>query len=67
LDESPEEGGTISPAPLRDWREIPSETLEREEIRKLIKIAIEGLPEIYREVFLLRDVEEFNINETAWR
>jgi RNA polymerase sigma-70 factor, ECF subfamily len=65
LDESPEEGGTISPALLRDWREIPSETLEREEIRKLIQIAIEGLPEIYREVFLLRDVEEFNINETA--
>lgn len=65
LDESPEKGGTISPALLRDWREIPSETLEREEIRKLIQVAIEGLPEIYREVFLLRDVEEFNINETA--
>jgi RNA polymerase sigma-70 factor (ECF subfamily) len=26
---------------------------------------VENLPDIYREVFLLRDVEELNINETA--
>jgi RNA polymerase sigma-70 factor (ECF subfamily) len=65
LDESPEEGGTISPALLRDWREIPSEILEREEIRKLLQVAVEGLPEIYRQVFLLRDIEDFNVNETA--
>jgi RNA polymerase sigma-70 factor (ECF subfamily) len=64
LDESPE-GGAVSPALLRDWREIPSETLEREEIRNLVQAAVAGLPEIYREVFLLRDIEEFNINETA--
>ena len=34
LDESPEEGGHISPALLRDWREVPSEALERQEIRQ---------------------------------
>ena len=65
LDEPPNEGGTISPALLRDWREIPSEILEREEVRKLLQHAVEGLPEIYRQVFLLRDVEELNTNETA--
>ncbi len=65
LDESPDEGRAISPALLRDWREIPSETLERKEIRKLLQAAVAGLPEIYRQVFLLRDVEEYNINETA--
>jgi RNA polymerase sigma-70 factor (ECF subfamily) len=27
--------------------------------------AVEGLPEIYREVFLLRDIEGLNVNETA--
>jgi RNA polymerase sigma-70 factor, ECF subfamily len=65
LDEPPDEGGTISPALLRDWREIPSEILEREEVRKLLQHAVEGLPEMYRQVFLLRDVEELNTNETA--
>lgn len=65
LDEPPDEGGTISPALLRDWREIPSEALEREEVRKLLQQAVEDLPDIYRQVFLLREVEELNVNETA--
>jgi RNA polymerase sigma-70 factor (ECF subfamily) len=39
--------------------------LERKEVRELLQKAIAGLPEIYREVFLLRDVEGSNIAETA--
>ena len=27
IDDTPEEGGHISPAILRDWREVPSEAL----------------------------------------
>jgi RNA polymerase sigma-70 factor, ECF subfamily len=65
IDDTPEEGGHISPAILRDWREIPSEALEREEIREMLQRAITSLPDIYREVFLLRDVEELNNVETA--
>lgn len=65
LDEPPDEDRAVSPALLRDWREIPSEALEREEVRTLIKKAVETLPEIYRQVFLLRDVEEMDVNETA--
>jgi RNA polymerase sigma-70 factor (ECF subfamily) len=65
LDEPPDEDGAVSPALLRDWREIPSEALEREEVRTLIKKAVEFLPEIYKQVFLLRDVEELDVNETA--
>ena len=65
LDEPPDEDGAVSPALLRDWREIPSEAVEREEVRTLIKRAVESLPEIYRQVFLLRDVEELDVNETA--
>ena len=65
IDDTPEEGGHISPAILRDWREIPSEALEREEIREMLQKAITSLPDIYREVFLLRDVEELNNLETA--
>jgi RNA polymerase sigma-70 factor (ECF subfamily) len=65
LDQLPDEDKAISPALLRDWREIPSEAVEREEVRKLIQQAVETLPDIYREVFLLRDVEELTIVETA--
>jgi RNA polymerase sigma-70 factor, ECF subfamily len=65
IDDTPEEGGHISPAILRDWREIPSEALEREEIREMLQKAITSLPDIYREVFLLRDVEELSNVETA--
>lgn len=65
IGEPPSEERSIAPALLRDWREIPSETLERAEIRKLIQEAVDALPDIYRQVFLLRDVEELNMNETA--
>ncbi len=65
IDQTPEEGGHVTPAMLRDWREIPSEALERKEVRQMLKKAVTGLPGIYREVFLLRDVEELNIAETA--
>jgi len=65
IDDAPEEGGHISPAILRDWREVPSEALERKEVREMLQKAITSLPDIYREVFLLRDVEELNNVETA--
>jgi RNA polymerase sigma-70 factor (ECF subfamily) len=65
LDEPPEEGGHVSPALLRDWREIPSEALERKEIREMLRAAIKSLSPIYREVVLLRDVEELSTEETA--
>ena len=65
IGEPPSEEKSIAPALLRDWREMPSETLERAEIRTLIQEAVDTLPDIYRQVFLLRDVEELNMNETA--
>jgi RNA polymerase sigma-70 factor (ECF subfamily) len=65
LDAPPDKDQGVSPALLRDWREIPSEAVERGEIRLLLQEAVARLPDIYRQVFLLRDVEEMNINETA--
>jgi RNA polymerase sigma-70 factor (ECF subfamily) len=65
LDHLLEEDTGLSPALLRDWREIPSEAIERDEVRKLIQQAVDQLPDIYREVFLLRDVEGLSINEAA--
>jgi RNA polymerase sigma-70 factor (ECF subfamily) len=65
LDEPREGEGTVSPALLRDWREIPSEALERQEIRRMLQQAITDLPLIYREVFVLRDVEDLSVNQSA--
>ncbi len=65
LDEPPDEGGKVSPALLRDWREIPSEALERSEVRALLQMAIGHLSPIYREVLVMRDIEELSIEETA--
>jgi RNA polymerase sigma-70 factor, ECF subfamily len=57
--------GQTSPALLRDWKEIPSEALERKEVRSLLHQAITALPAIYREVFQLRDIEQLSVNEAA--
>jgi RNA polymerase sigma-70 factor (ECF subfamily) len=60
-----EQSGDYTPAILTSWREIPSESLERKELGALLRRAIEGLPEIYRNVVLLRDIEEMDVRETA--
>lgn len=60
-----DEDGSFTPAVISDWREIPSDALERRELRDLLRQAIAGLPEIYREVLVMRDVQEMNIAETA--
>jgi RNA polymerase sigma-70 factor (ECF subfamily) len=65
LDKDPDEPGHISPALLRDWKEIPSEALERKEVRLMLQEAVAALPQNYREVFLLRDVEELSTSEAA--
>jgi RNA polymerase sigma-70 factor (ECF subfamily) len=65
LDEPPDDQGHTLPALLRDWKEIPSEALERKEIRLLLQKAITALPLIYREVFQLRDIEQLSVNEAA--
>ena len=57
--------GNYQPRDFADWREIPSETLERSEVRRALIRALNALAEKYREVFLLRDVEQLSIEETA--
>jgi RNA polymerase sigma-70 factor (ECF subfamily) len=66
LDEDKEDReGDFTPAVLTDWREIPSEALEKKEMRQKLREAVELLPPIYREVLVLRDLEELNQEETA--
>jgi len=60
-----DEDGDYAPTMLADWREIPSDALLREETRRLVRESIAELPEMYREVLTLRDVNGKNIAETS--
>jgi RNA polymerase sigma-70 factor (ECF subfamily) len=65
LDTRAETEEDFTPAMIADWREIPSETLEREELSSQIEQAIAALPDAYREVFMLRDKDALSIQEIA--
>jgi RNA polymerase sigma-70 factor (ECF subfamily) len=55
----------IRPRQFADWRELPNEMIEQGEIREAIREALNSLPDIYREVFVLRDMDHLNVLETA--
>ena len=70
LYESLEEGprgddGDYMPKDYADWREIPSEALEQKELRVALTKALKSLPEKYRSVLVLRDVQQLSIAETS--
>lgn len=50
------------PAP---WDETADVALERRETRQLVRAAIERLPETYRTILVLRDVEGLSTDEAA--
>jgi RNA polymerase sigma-70 factor (ECF subfamily) len=60
-----EQDGTYIPKDFADWREIPSEALDRSEVRDALVKALALLEEHYRLAFILRDVNELSITETA--
>ena len=62
---SGEDEGTFMPRDFADWREIPSETMERKEIRLAINAAMQNLAPIYRVAFALRDIEQLSTGECA--
>ena len=47
------------------WDEPVDHLAEREETRRLVRDAIVELPEQYREVLVMRDIQELDTNETA--
>jgi RNA polymerase sigma-70 factor (ECF subfamily) len=60
-----DEEGEYCPKDFADWREVPSEALQRKELREALKRAIAALSPKYREVLILRDVQHLSIEETA--
>jgi len=60
-----DEEGDYIPKDFADWREIPSESLERNELKQALQRALASLDGKYREVFIMRDIEDLSIAETA--
>ena len=61
----PDDEGDYIPRDFADWRDIPSECLEKQQLRDALKKALAGLKPKYREVFILRDVQQVSIADTA--
>ena len=66
LDDGRKDGkGNYVPRDFADWREIPSEALQTEELRQALSRSLASLTPKHREVLVLRDVQNFTIEETA--
>jgi len=50
---------------VQEWRESGDAAVERRETREIVRAAIEKLPESYRAVLMLRDIEEMDTEGTA--
>jgi len=50
---------------IADWSKLPEAELLRSELRQVLEQAIRDLPEIYKTVLLLRDIEGLSTEETA--
>jgi RNA polymerase sigma-70 factor (ECF subfamily) len=63
INENAEKGGL--PRQFADWQDLPDEALQREELRYAIREAVEALPPIYREVYMLADMQQLNMASIA--
>jgi RNA polymerase sigma-70 factor (ECF subfamily) len=59
-----DEGGHYAQS-IRGWRHGPDERLLRDETRALVRRCIDLLPDDYRTVLLLRDIDQLSTDETA--
>jgi RNA polymerase sigma-70 factor, ECF subfamily len=55
----------IAPKRFEPWKSNPEELYSKQEVHRIVEDAIQSLPEIYREAFVLRDVEGLSAEEAA--
>jgi RNA polymerase sigma-70 factor (ECF subfamily) len=53
------------PEQIVDWRPNPEQLYSRSELREMLLNALDALPDHYRTIFVLRDIEGFSIAETG--
>jgi len=59
------EEGDIVPRDFADWRYVPSLELERKELWSAVRLALGSMDPIYREVFVLRDMQHLTTMQAA--
>ena len=65
--EASDEGTPRPKADPADWSHMPDEELLRFELRRAVEVAVQELPEIYREPVILRDFEGLTTEEASTR
>jgi RNA polymerase sigma-70 factor (ECF subfamily) len=65
--EASDEGVQRKAADPADWSHMPDEELLRFELRRAVELAVNELPEIYREPVILRDFEGLTTEEASTR
>jgi RNA polymerase sigma-70 factor, ECF subfamily len=65
LDEPLMVEGEEIPRDIADWSGNPEDLYEKQELRKILKEAVDSLPEIYQTVFWMRDVNGLSNQEVA--
>ncbi len=65
FDDAPDVNDEQIQKQLQSWDDSPIETLMNKELRKTMDDAIQGLPDEYKVVFVLRDLENRTAEETA--
>src|SRR5712692_4422890 len=55
----------FTPKRAESWKSNPEQLYGKQEIHRIVEEAIQSLPQIYREAFVLRDVEELSAEEAA--
>lgn len=65
IESSQSEGSSVLTFPSRFGHEDPAAGASREQIRHVMERAIDALPEPFRIVFVMREIEECTVEETA--
>jgi RNA polymerase sigma-70 factor (ECF subfamily) len=60
------DSGRVIAFPSRSTNEDPAAAAAREQIRRLVEHAIDELPEAFRIVFVMREIEDCTVAETAY-
>lgn len=59
------EDGEFMPQQFADWRDVPSEVLDKKEVKTTVLKALDKLPQMYREILILREVQHLSVEEVS--
>ncbi len=65
LEETSSDEAEMEPQDYADWRHVPSLQLERKELWEAVSRALRSMNPIYREVFVLRDMQHLSVSQGA--